>query len=95
MRIMLFSRRREIDLEFESWCKETKAQYWIMNFIAWLHSTRPDILNEISMAGIEMELNLWLRIKFYWYKYIRRLDIIGFFMGVPIIRSKYLEEEKE
>jgi len=38
----------------------------------------------------------WLRyIRFYWYKYIRRLDIIGFFMGVPIIRSKYLVAEKD
>lgn len=36
----------------------------------------------------------WLRyVRFYWYKYIRRLDIIGFFMGVPIIRSKYLVPE--
>lgn len=34
----------------------------------------------------------WLRfIRFYWYKYIRRLDIIGFFMGVPVIRGKLLE----
>ena len=39
------------------------------------------------------KMSLWLRIKFYWYKYIRRLDIIGFFDGVPMVRTKYLEEE--
>jgi len=36
---------------------------------------------------------LWL--KFYWYKWIKKLDIIGFYAGVPIIRAKYLEEDKE
>lgn len=38
----------------------------------------------------------WLRfVRFYWYKYICRLDIIGFYMGVPIIRSKYLDSESD
>lgn len=36
----------------------------------------------------------WLRwVRYHWYKYIRRLDIIGFFMGVPIVRTKWLEPE--
>ena len=35
-------------------------------------------------------MKLWLRIKFWWYKYIRRLDIVGFYRGVPVIRTKYL-----
>ncbi len=34
-----------------------------------------------------------LRVKFYWYKYVRRIEIVGFFGGIPIIRTKYLEEE--
>jgi len=38
----------------------------------------------------------WLRwIRFYWYKHIRRMDIVGFFMGVPVIRTKYLEVDSE
>jgi len=31
-----------------------------------------------------------LRIKFWWYKYIRKLDIVGFYDGIPIIRTRYL-----
>ena len=36
---------------------------------------------------------LWF--KFYWYKWVKKLDIIGFYEGVPIIRTEYLEEYKE
>ncbi len=31
----------------------------------------------------------------FWYKHAKHLDIIGFYAGVPIIRSKYLEPDKE
>ena len=40
----------------------------------------------------------WLgrKIQYYYYKYILRLDIVGFRRGIPVIRSKYLvEDEKE
>lgn len=41
------------------------------------------------------KMSRWLRIKFYWYKYVKRLDIIGFYSGIPIIRTKYLEPDPE
>ena len=34
----------------------------------------------------------WLWIKYCWYKYIKRLNIIGFYCGKPIIRTEKLEE---
>jgi len=35
----------------------------------------------------------WLWFKFYWYKYIKRVNIIGFFGRMPIIGSENMEEE--
>lgn len=35
------------------------------------------------------------RILFFWYKRIKHLDIVGFFMGIPVIRTKHLEEESK
>jgi len=35
----------------------------------------------------------WLWIKFYWYKWILRRNIIGFFAGIPIIGSENIEED--
>lgn len=46
----------------------------------------------VSILTPRRHLRLW--VKFYWYKYIRRLDIIGFFAGLPIVRTKYLESEE-
>lgn len=34
-----------------------------------------------------------LKLKYIWYKYVRRLDMVGFFMGIPVIRTKYLVSE--
>lgn len=34
---------------------------------------------------------LWLRLRFVWYKRVRRLDIVGFYDGVPIIRTDFLD----
>ncbi len=36
------------------------------------------------------KLGWWLRLKFFWYKRVRRLDIVGFYKRVPIIRTDYL-----
>ena len=35
-------------------------------------------------------LYLWIK-----YKYILKLDIVGFYSGVPIIRTKYLVSEDD
>lgn len=32
-------------------------------------------------------------LKYMWYKYVRRLDIVGFYMGVPVVRTKHLTTE--
>lgn len=45
-------------------------------------------------ACISMRHTPWLFIKYYWYKYIRRKNIIGFFAGVPVIVTDFLEEEE-
>ena len=42
-----------------------------------------------------MKRKLWLIIKFYYYKWIRRMDIIGFYSGVPVIRDKNLEIDND
>ncbi len=47
----------------------------------------------IPLKPLKLRSRQWrLYIKYCWYKYIRRLDIIGFYDGVPIVRTKYLEE---
>ncbi len=40
--------------------------------------------------GYWKRLYLWVK-----YKYVLKLDIVGFYRGVPIIRSKYLVPESE
>ncbi len=51
---------------------------------------------DIPLKPLKLRSRQWrLYIKYCWYKYIRRLDIIGFFAGVPIVRTKYLVEESK
>ena len=40
--------------------------------------------------GYWKRLYLWMK-----YKYVLKLDIVGFYKGVPIIRSKYLVPESD
>ena len=37
----------------------------------------------------------WLRFKYYWYKYIRRKPVLGFFRGKPIFIPDGMLEEEE
>ena len=41
-----------------------------------------------------MRRKLRLVIKFYWYKWIRRKDIVGFYRGIPVVRMKRLVDEE-
>ena len=47
----------------------------------------------LEKLGLKRHWKLW--VKFHWYKYVRRVDIIGFFGGVPIVRTNYLEADLE
>ena len=43
---------------------------------------------DIEMLRAATKLNWWLKVKYFWYKHIRRLDVIGFYNGHPLIRAK-------
>lgn len=53
----------------------------------------PDNIFDIPVESFTIKRHTWLWFKFYWYKWILRKDIIGFFAGVPIIRTGNLEED--
>jgi len=46
---------------------------------------------DIPIESFTIKRHTWLWFKFYWYKWIRRKNIIGFFDRVPIIVTKELD----
>lgn len=44
-----------------------------------------------NVEPLTIKKHSWLWVKFYWYKWVRRKDILGFFAGIPIIRTEYLK----
>lgn len=50
-----------------------------------------DKLFDIPIESFTIKRHTWLWFKFYWYKWIRRKNIIGFFDRVPIIVTKELD----
>ena len=46
----------------------------------------------VESFTIRRHSKLWF--KYYWYKWILRKDIIGFYDGIPIFLDKNLEEEE-
>ncbi len=53
------------------------------------------IIRSSMIIALIREHKVRLLLKWCWYKYIRRIDIIGFYAGVPIVRSNHLEPDKE
>ena len=51
-----------------------------------------DKIFDIPVEPFIFKRHTWLWFKFYWYKWVLRKDIIGFFDRVPIIRTKYLDQ---
>lgn len=34
-------------------------------------------------------------LKYFYWKHIKRLDVVGFYDGIPIMRTNTLEEERD
>ena len=43
----------------------------------------------------QLHFHLWLWLRFQWYKRVKRMNIIGFYQGVPIIKSQWLQKYQE
>ena len=53
------------------------------------------IIHSSMIVACLRERKLKLLLKWCWYKYVRRIDIMGFYDGVPIVRTNYLVEESK
>jgi hypothetical protein len=49
--------------------------------------------NGMPVKKLRFPRKLWF--KYLYYKYIKRLDIIGFYDGIPVIRSNNIELDPE
>jgi len=61
--MILFSDRRNAELEFHSWCRDTGARDCPLNFVAWLQATQSgkkliiELYGEIieNLAGVSLK----------------------------------------
>jgi len=53
------------------------------------------VIRSSMIGALIRERKVRLLFGWCWYKYIRKIDIIGFYDGVPIVRTEHLVEESK